>query len=167
MKIFKKQIIFFAVVLFVSACGTTEIKKSHPLLADSEAGNIVKVYFIRPDPGFLGVAGNAFTILLSGNELLTIAKGEYTLVNLKPYSGDITVESTTVVNRSGMNTQITVKESLPFKFESGNTYYITFEAYERGMMQGVSYIPRSIAENTARKLAGKLKPIGKAISNPL
>ncbi len=64
-------------VLLVAGCGTTAIKESHPLLANSSVGNIAKVYFIRPDPGFRGVMGNAFTISLGGQELLTIAKGEY------------------------------------------------------------------------------------------
>jgi len=170
MKKFSNQIIFFLIgilVLLVTACGTTEIKKSHPLLASSTDRNIARVYFIRPDPGFVGVMGNAFTIYLSDKELLTIAKGEYTMVNLKPFSGAVTVESSTVVNVSGMNTQIKVNESLPFKFEEGQTYYITFEEYQRGMMQGVSYIPRSITEDSARNLARKLKPIGNAIANQL
>ena len=154
-------------VLLVAGCGTTAIKESHPLLANSSVGNIAKVYFIRPEPGFRGVMGNAFTISLGGQELLTIAKGEYTLVYLKYYSGDVTVGSSTVVKRDGMNTQVTVKESLPFKFDESKTYYITFEEYQRGMMQGTSYIPYSITEDVARNLASKLNPIGQAVAAPL
>ncbi len=154
-------------VFLVAGCGTTTIKESHPLLANSSVGNIAKVYFIRPDPGFRGVMGNAFTISLGGQELLTIAKGEYTLVYLKYYSGDVTVESSTVVNRGGMNTQVTVKESLPSKFDESRTYYITFKEYRGGMNQGTSYIPYRISEDVARNLASKLKPIGKAVAAPL
>ncbi len=154
-------------VFLVAACGTTTIKESHPLVANSSVGNVAKVYFIRPDPGFRGVMGNAFTISLGGQELLTIAKGEYTLVYLKYYSGDVSVESSTVVNRGGMNTQVTVKESLPFKFDESKTYYIRFKENQKGMMQGTSYIPYSILEDVARNLASKLNPIGKAVAAPL
>ncbi len=154
-------------VWLVAGCGSTAIKESHPLLANSSVPNIAKVYFIRPDPGFRGVMGNAFTISLGGQELLTIAKGEYTLVYLKCYSGDVTVESSTVVNRGGMNTQVTVKESLPFKFDESKTYYITFKEYQKGMMQGTSYIPYNIVEDVAQNLASDLTPIGKAVAAPL
>jgi len=162
-----RALAFIFLVAAINGCGTTAIKESHPLLANSSVGNIAKVYFIRPDPGFRGVMGNAITISLGGQELLTIAKGEYTLVYLKYYSGDVTVESSTVVNRGGMNTQVTVKESLPFKFDESKTYYITFKEYQRGMMQGTSYIPFSITEDVARNLASKLNPIGKAIAASL
>lgn len=165
-KSFKHLTTVFLVLLIVG-CGSTAIIKSHPLLTIPSIDKVVKVYFIRPDPGFRGVMGNAFTILLDEQELLTIAKGEYTLVYLKPYSGIVTVESTTVINRGGMNSQTTVKESLPFKFDEGKTYYITFNEHQRGMMQGTSHIPVSITRDAARNLASKLKPIGKAINAPL
>ena len=89
-------------VFIVTGCGTTATKESHPLLANSSVGNIAKVYFIRPDPGFRGVMGNAFTISLGGQELLTIAKDEYTLVYLKYYSGDVTIESSRAIVKSGV-----------------------------------------------------------------
>jgi len=170
MRVHTKYLRYFITGLLVflaAGCGTTAIKESHSLLANSSVDNIAKVYFIRPDPGFRGVMANAFTISLGGQELLTIAKGEYTLVYLKYYSGDVTVESSTVVNRGGKNTQVTVKESLPFKFDESKTYYITFREYQKGMMQGASYIPYSITEDAARNLASKLKPIGKAVAAPL
>jgi len=154
-------------LFLVAGCGTTAINESHTLVANSSVGNIAKVYFIRPDSGFRGVMGNAFSIYLGGQKLLTIANGEYTLVYLKYYSGDVTVVSSTVENRGGKNTQVTVKESLPFKFDESKAYYITFREYQRGMMQGSSNIPHSITKDAARKLASKLKPVGKAVSAPL
>ncbi len=149
------------IVFLVVGCGATATKESHPLLANSSDGNIAKVYFIRPDPGFQGVMGNSFKISLADQELLTIAKGEYTLIYLKHYSGDVTVESSTVVNQRGINTQVTVKESQPFTFDESKTYYITFRESPRG------YVPYNITEVAARNLAIKLKPIGKAIASPL
>jgi len=150
MGLLTKYLRVFTTVLFVflvAGCTTTAINESHSLLANSSDGNIAKVYFIRPDSGDRGVMGNAFNIYLSGKKLLTIANGEYTLVYLKYYSGDVIVESYTVINRGGRNTQVLVKESQPFKFEESKTYYVTFKEYERGMRQGTSYIPNSITGN--------------------
>ena len=79
----------------------------------------------------------------------------------------VTVESSTVVNRGGMNTQVTVKESLSFKFDESKTYYVAFKEYQRSVMQGTSYIPYSITEDVARNLASKLNPIGQAVAAPL
>lgn len=148
-------------VFLVVGCGTTAIQESHPLIGNSADGNVAKVYFIRPDSGFDGVKGNAFTISLDGQKLLTLAKGEYTLVNLKHYSGDVTVESSAVVNRGGMNTQVTVKESQPFVFEEATTYYVTFQESPRG------YIPYCITQESARNTAKKLNPVGNAVASPL
>ncbi len=170
MSLLTRYLKFFTAGLFlslVSGCMTTAINESHSLLAQSSDGDIAKVYFIRPDSGFRGVMGDAFTIILGGKRLLTIANGEYTLVYLNYYSGDVTVESSTVMNQGARNIPVTVKESLPFKFDESKTYYITFKEKERGVRQGTSYIPISITEDDARKLASKLKPVGKAVTAPL
>jgi hypothetical protein len=149
-----------AVFLFFG-CGTTATRESHPLLANASDSDAARIYFIRPDPGFDGVVGNAFKISMAGEELLSLAKGEYTLVYLKNYSGDVTVESTQVENRMGMNTQVTVEETRLFTFGAFRTYYITFEESPRG------YVPHSISEEAARTLSSELKPIGNAIASPL
>lgn len=145
----------------VAGCGSTATTESHPLLASSSNGESARVYFLRSDSGFQGVKGNAFKISLAGQQLLTLAKGEYTVVSLKPWSGNVTVESSTVVNQGGMNTQVAVKESQPFTFAASQTYYIGFRESPRG------YVPSSISEDDARKLASKLKPVGMAAASPL
>lgn len=148
-------------LVLAASCGTTATSESHPLLANSTDDSTTMVYFIRPDDGFKGVKGNAFTIFLGGQQLLTIAKGEYTLVYLKPYSGDVTVESTTVINQSGMNTQVKVKESQPFTFNVSEIYYITFRESPRG------YVPYSVSEDAARTMANGLTPIASAAAATL
>lgn len=144
-----------------AGCGSTATTESHPLLASPSNSDSTRVYFLRSDPGFQGVMGNAFKISLAGQQLLTIAKGEYTVVYLKPWSGNVTVESSTVVNQGGMNTQVAVKESQPFTFDQSRTYYIGFRESARG------YVPYTITEEDARKLASKLKPVGMAVTTPL
>ena len=145
----------------VFGCGTTATQDSHPLLSNSASDAVARVYFLRSDPGFRGVMGNAFKISLANQELLTIAKGEYTLVYLKPYAGEVSVESSTVVNQGGINTQMKVKESQPFAFDESETYYIAFKETPRG------YVPYTLSEDAARKLAIDLQPVGNAISEPL
>ncbi len=155
---------FFApgiMFLLVVGCGSTATMESHPLLANASNSDAAKVYFLRTDPGFQGVMGNAFKLSLAGQQLLTLAKGEYTLVYLKPWSGDVTVESSTVVNRGGMNTQVAVKESQSFTFADARTYYIGFRESPRG------YVPYNITEDDARNLASRLKPVGMAVATPL
>lgn len=148
-------------VFLVVGCGTTATKESHPSLANSSDSDAAKVYFLRTNPGFNGVVGNAFKISLAGQELLTIAKGEYILVHLKNYSGDVVVESTQVIDQRRMNTQVTVEESGSFTFDESRTYYIAFRESYTG------YIPYEVSEGAARDLAASLKPVGAAIAAPL
>ena len=165
-----KRLRYFAYGLFVfvvSGCGTTAIMETHPLLADPLNDKAAKVYFIRPDSGFDGVRGNAYKISLDGQNLLTIAKGEYTLVSLKEYSGDMTVESSDVVNRGGLNSWTKVKGSRRFHFEGSKTYYITFSQGLHDPFQGTAYFPVGMTEIDAKKMANTLKPIGAAVAHPL
>ena len=158
---FARRFVAGIMLSLVAGCGSTATMESHPLLANASNDDSATVYFLRSDPGFQGVMGNAFKISLAGQQLLTLAKGEYTVVSLKPWSGNVTVESSTVVNQSGMNTQVAVKESQPFAFAASQTYYIGFKESPRGC------VPLSISEDDARKLASKLKPVGMAATSPL
>jgi len=154
-------------VFAIAGCGTTAIIDTHPLIAQSPDSEIAKINFLRTDPGFDGVGGNAFTISLGGEDLLTIAKGEYALTYLKNYSGDVTVESSTVVYRGGLNTWIKVEESQHFNFEGPKTYYVTFSKIFNDTIMGTSYIAQSITEDIAKRLARELKPVGDAMAHPL
>ncbi len=153
----------------IAACGTTAILESHPALASAGERDAAKVYFLRPDIGYRGVMGNAFAISLDGKALLTLAKEEYALVYLTPLSGTVTVESSTVANRGGMNTMTKVQESRPFSFEAGRTYYLAFSENQEGWLSGNggSYVPVLIDDAAASQAASGLKPVGKAIQEPI
>jgi len=137
------------------------------LLAQSSDQGFVKVYFLRTDPGFDGVSGNALTISLAGQDLLTLAKGEYALVYLKNYSGDVTVESSTVALRGGLNTWVKAKEAQHFDFAWPQTYYITFRKVLSDLGSGTPYVAQRITEDVAQDLARQLKPVGGAANHPL
>jgi len=154
---------------FIAACGTTAIVESHPALAQTDGSNVAKVYFLRPDIGYRGVMGNAFSISLDSKELLTLAKEEYALLYLSPLSGTVTVESSTVISQDGMNAMTKVKESRPFSFDAGQTYYLAFSVNQRDWFSGggVSYSPILISDGAASEAANGLKPVGKAIQDPI
>jgi len=172
-------------LLFLSACGTTAVIESHPSLARPGDNDAAKVYFLRPDIGYHGVMRNAFSISLNDNGLLTLANDEYALVYLKPVSGVVTVESSTVKYENGRNVQTKVKESRRFSFDAGKTYYLAFQASLPGQMTssdilesvsamakgpsfgGTSYAPILITRSAAIAAANRTKPIGLALQEPI
>ena len=172
MKTFKQlytSLLISMSLLLITACGTTAIVESHPAFAQPGETNAAKVYFLRPDIGYRGVMGNAFSISLDGKELLTLAKGEYALVYLRPISGTVTVKSSTVVNQGGMNVMTSVKESQSFSFEAGKKYYVAFRQNQHSWLSGggVSYIPVLITDKSASETANGLKAVGKAAQEPI
>jgi len=78
----------------IGCAGSTSVQHEHHLLQDEPS--TAAVYFLRPKEGFIGVMGNQITIDLDGEELMTLAVGEYTLLHLMPGTYDMTVTSTTV-----------------------------------------------------------------------
>lgn len=149
-------------MLVIGACGTTQVVESHPALVASGDEPVARVFFLRPNIGYHGVMGNAFSIEIAGQPLLTLAKDEYTLVHVRAFSGDLTVRSSTVVNRAGMNTMTKVEETRPFVFEAGQTYYVAFRPNSQGWLSsgGTSYIPVLISSEEAKKIASGLKAVG-------
>lgn len=170
MKLYKTWIDIILMIIFfpfILGCGVTAISKSHPLIAKKSNPEAALVYFMRTDPGFRGVMGNAFSIILNKKELLTLAKGEYTLVHLKPFSGGLTVRSDTVVSIGGRNTMTKVSETSPVNFSAGKLHYILFMENRRGPFRGSTFVPVKISRNRAVRIANQLKPIGNALRFPL
>lgn len=172
MKVIGRHGSWLFVALFLAltaACGTTAIVESHPALAKNGEIEVAKVYFLRPDIGYRGVARNAFSISLDNQNLLTLATGEYALVYLRPMSATLTVESSTVVRQGGANVMTRVQESVPFAFEAGQTYYLAFVGKQQGWMSGgaVSYLPVLMSRTAATATASGLKPVGSAVQEPI
>lgn len=144
----------------LSACGTTGVMDSHPSLARAGDANMAKVYFLRPDIGYAGVARHAFTLSLDDKELLTLAIGDYALAYLKPMSVVVTVGSWTV--RQGAQTR--VRESRRLSFEAGNAYYVAFVPRVSGIE--TSFVPILITEAEGMGTAARTKPVGGAAQEP-
>jgi hypothetical protein len=146
---------------------STAVNPKHPLLIDQTENAGVIVYFIRPDAGFRGVMGRAVSIRMDGEELLKLAKGEYTLVHMKPWTVDIVVKSSTVVMSGGMNAMIAVEESRPFTFAAGEMYYVFVSEAPRSFGGGSSFVPASMNREQAVEAAAGLAATGNAEAAPL
>ena len=155
----------------LAACGTTAVTSSHPRLASAGDANAAKVYFLRPDVGYFGLDGLAASILLDNKGLLSLAKGEYALVYLKPPGGTVTVETLTVRSEFGKNVGRKVRESDHFDIVAGKTYYVALcksWRHPRGATSAESYVfPAPIAGRYAIEGASALNPSGDASREPL
>lgn len=165
----------FASVLIaasVSGCvGSTSLRPTHPLIAADGTADSAKVYFIRPDQMFGGVMDMPLTISLGGTELLTLAKGQYTLIPLVPGRTEMKVESYTVGNPGTMTLVSTLT---PWTFSPGETRYVLFEMVPRdrgfqpqGLSGGSEFFPRTISKDLAVSAVRRLTPAGMAIDQPI
>jgi hypothetical protein len=162
----------FILLVFVSAggcVGSTAIQSSHPLIAREGAAETAKVYFIRPDPGFRGVMDKPVSISLAGLELLTLAKGQYTLIHLAAGATEVTTDSYTVDSR-GYLTKASSKAHLAFS--AGETHYLVFELVNRphsiiGPHEGFMFMPLRVSRDRALDAAQGLAPVGAAVAEPI
>jgi hypothetical protein len=148
---------------FFAACGATAVRETHPALAPVGEASAARVYFLRPNIGYPGVMGKAFSISWNDTELLTLAKGDYALVHLRPDSGKMTIQSWTVRN-GGMGK---ITETRSFSFDAGRTYYVAFSANPHLVAGGTSYVPMLITGDAVTEAASKTKPIGRAAQEPI
>ena len=131
------------VLLCLGGCGSTAVRVSHPVIAAQSTPQKAKVYFIRRDHGFMGVADIPLSISAGGEELLTLTKGQYTLLYLRVGTVDFTVASYTVVGIAGKNTMTKVRATRRFSFAPGETYYLLFAPMPRGFTHGDEFPPQA------------------------
>ena len=154
------------VVAWLAACaGTTSVQQSHPLIAPAGAADGAKVYFIRPDPGFRGVMDRPLAISLEGAEILALAKGQYTLLLLKPGTSQMKVDFHTVVGPS--NTMTPVSITTPLTLSPGASQFLVFDLVSRGLGAGSTFVPRQVPRDRALEVVRGLSPVGMAVREPL
>ena len=161
----KWALIAGAVTWLLGCAGTTSVQENHPLIASEDAVEKARVYLIRPDPGFRGVADRPVTISLGGTEMLRLAKGQYTLLFLNPGYAEMKVDSLTVVAPS--NTISSASTTTQLTFAPGATQYLAFQLVYRGPFEGSVFVPREVSRDRALRLAGELAPIGMAVREPI
>lgn len=144
----------------------TRVDSTNPAVVTDADHPHAKVYFIRPrTERNMGEADNALKIDLGNRHLLTLVKGEYTLVNLSPGKASITVHSVTA-----MYLKATVLRKMhrtrDFTFEAGKTYYIVMQMVN-GEFRGIYDLPIQVEAMKARRIVRYLRPVGRAKSDPI
>lgn len=154
------------VVAWLSGCaGTTSVQENHPLIASSGAVDRAIVYFIRPDPGFRGVMDRPLAISFGGSEILGLAKGQYTLLSLKPGTTEMKLNFHTVAGPS--NTMTPVSTTTPLTFSSGATEYLVFELVPGAPLAGSTFVARQVSRERAVEVVRGLSGVGMAVREPL
>jgi len=154
-------------LLCVVGCGSTRVDPEHPLLTTASSADAAHVYFIRPSSGYQrGITGNALSIHLDDERVLTLAKGEYTLVSIRPFAGELTVKSDTTVHRGGQNVCEKVTTSRPVELSPGFHYFVLVP-HLGDMWEGTSFRAMEASATEAAEAASMLTPIGAAIDSPL
>lgn len=153
----------------LSACvGTTEIQENHPVIATASATQQTRVYFLRPDPGFRGVMDWPLKISVNGEELLSLAKGEYVLLPLK--SGDVEMKLDSYTVTGPNNAMTPVSNAGPVTLPAGSMLYLIFDIVLRDPLDvsaGSFFAPRSVSREQALETARGLSPVGMAAREPI
>lgn len=149
-----------------SLLSATRVDSANPAVVTDADQPHAKVYFIRPrTERNMGEADNALKIDLNKRHLLTLVKGEYTLVNLAPGKVSITVNSLTA-----MYLKATVLRKMhrteDFTFEAGKTYYIVMQMVN-GEFRGIYDVPMEVEAMKARRIVKYLRAVGRAKGDPI
>jgi hypothetical protein len=144
----------------------TQVNSAHHLVSATGEPLYATVYFLRPlTERAMGFSDNALSISLDGSRLLTLEKGDYTLVYMRPrVRTTMTVENLTEVGPF-WNTK-TMDKDYEFGFTAGKTYFIVFEPVD-GEFRGIYFTAREIDQFAAKQLAQNLRPAGEARKAPL
>ncbi len=154
-----------AVVLLAAGCAGSRLVPDNPRLRPATDQLAARVYFIRPrTERFLGVADNRIDVSLDGHPLLSMSKGEYTLLHLLPGRARIEVRSATTW---GPDQAFKVwSRRAGFVFEPQKTYYLAFTAVD-GEFRGVYFRPELVDEARAAYLVVGARAFGDAKRRPI
>jgi hypothetical protein len=160
-------------VLGLPGCAGTQVERSHPLVSsDAESA---RVYFIRPfTERYMGVADNTIRVEADRIELLRLAKGEYTLVHVRPGTAYLMARSMSAWGPTETHLNVNtrahkIKEmthSQPFTFDAGQTYFVVFTPVD-GEFRGVYYDMATVDLERAKELSAHLRVAGDARSAPI
>lgn len=161
----KRLVLGLIGVLALAGCTSTEIVRTHPLLADATRSDHARVYVLRPNTErAMGFPDNPVTLELDERKLLTLGKGEYTLLRLKPRNTSLILRSLTAQGPFWTTTEISRKRTV--NLEAGKTYYWAVKPVD-GEFRGVYFIAEDIEAEEARQMTFRLHAVGAAKEAPL
>lgn len=168
----KRLILAFIIlspILLAAGCATVD--EQNPMLVTKQAKPGEKqepyasVYFIRPKPlKPKGVADKEIYIEYQGKLLLSIDEGNYTLLRIKPSTGEIRVINQTKFTNK--QEPITVWRHRNYTFIEGKTYFIYLHRDVEGF-RGVFYDPQPVHLEQAKKLIDTCWTRGEARDAPI
>ncbi len=166
---FKWLILFVSIGLGGCAAWSwngTQVNGRHHLISASGEALYSTVYFLRPlTERAMGFSDNALTVSLDGSKLLTIEKGDYTVVYMRPrVRATMTLENVTEVGPDWKTKK--VAKDYEFGFTAGETYFIVLEPVD-GEFRGVYFTPHNVDLFAAKQLAKNLRASGEARKAPI
>ena len=151
--------------LLISACAVTQVNLKHGMVQGDLSKPYAKVYFIRPFTEHpMGFSDNDLAVDVDGKRLMSLTKGEYTLVYLKPR--DITITMTIPAQVRGRWEVTDMSQSRRFNLEPGQTYYINARLLD-GEFRGARFIPTAMSRHEAQQAVRHLRAVGDAVSVPV
>lgn len=162
------RLVFFMMVMsaaVLTGCSVTKVNQAHSLVQADAAGAFARVYFIRPNTEHpLGFADNALSVLVDGEELVSLGKGEYTLVYLKPRNVSVSLRNFTQT-RGRWELEEMIRTAA-FTFESGQTYFVLARPVD-GEFRGAYFLPEVIDLFSAKQASAHLKAAARAVKEPI
>ena len=143
-----------AVVTWLVGCTSSTISTKHPLVQGATGGTAATVYFLRPEiERRMGFPDNPVAIDLNQEQLVTLARGEYTVVKLVPREAVLTLRNLTEAGPVWAVKQM--ERQYTFNFKPGETYYLMVKPVD-GEFRGVFFKPESVDPYVAKQAADGL-----------
>ncbi len=145
-------------LFLLTACGTTSINTKNELLVRDPDLAAAQVYFIRPFTyRERGYADNPVHIEINGKPLLDMAKGEYTLVRLKPEKIRLTTRSLSDFTNKLEPVEMT--RSSEITLQPDQAYFLHVKQVNEEF-RGVYYVIENVSLQTAKSLIENLHSVG-------
>lgn len=144
------------VLTLLAGCAVTSPNMQHPLIESNASAPFATVYFLRPYPErVMGYADNPVNVQWDGQKLLTLGKGEYTTLHLKPRSAPLTLRSESLVGPHWTHRDMVHSRMLTV--EAGKTYYLLVQPID-GEFRGVYFIAEAVERHVAQAVSKRLRP---------
>lgn len=149
----------------LTGCSVSRVNGNHSLIQKDMSQSYATVYFIRPNTEHpMGFSDNAIAVDVDGEKLISLAKGEYTLVHLKPRKVDVKLRDLAQLRGRWEVEEMSWRRQLDLS--SGETYYVLAKPVN-GEFRGVRFMPTQLSLHEARQAAKDLRAVGAAKENPI
>ena len=159
-------VVLVSVASGLAGCAATRVASDHPLIEKDSQTASARVYFIRPlTERAMGFPDNPLRIEFDDQPLLALAKGEYSLVHMKPReTTTMTLKSLTTIGPNWTVKEMSKKQK--WSFTAGATYYIVLRPVD-GEFRGVTFTAEAVDWFTAKESVRQLRAVDEAKRAPI